>query len=62
LLQNFAIPVVEMQLAKGGIRLAHVLNSIFASKNLAKYTVPREEYLRNEAKERAAKVGGIALE
>lgn len=51
-----------MQLAKGGIRLAHVLNSIFASKNLAKYTVPREEYLRNEAKERAAKVGGIALE
>lgn len=47
LADNFALPVAEMQLAKGGIRLANVVNAIFASESMASYVVPREEYLRN---------------
>ena len=43
---NFAYPVAEMQLAKGGIRLANVVNAIFASESMAQYVVPREEFLR----------------
>jgi len=30
--QRFAIPVVEMQLAKGGVRLANVLNAMFSAR------------------------------
>ena len=28
---NFAVPIVDEQLAKGGIRLAYLLNNIFSS-------------------------------
>lgn len=57
--QNFAMPVVEMQLAKGGIRLAHVLNSLFASSALKKYTVPRAEFLKNELAEAEAAAAAL---
>lgn len=49
-LQNFAYPVAELQLAKGGIRLANVVNAIFASPSMAEYVVPREEFLLRQKK------------
>lgn len=49
LADKFALPVAEMQLAKGGIRLANVLNSIFDSDNMARFVVPREQFLANKA-------------
>ena len=45
---NFAYPVAEMQIAKGGIRLANVINALFASEAMAEYVLPREQFLRNQ--------------
>jgi hypothetical protein len=41
-------PVAELQLARGGIRLANVLNSIFAQPSMAEYVVPRDIFRANE--------------
>ena len=57
---KFALPVAEMQLAKGGIRLAHVLNSIFDSDNMARFVVPREQFLANKAAAAASAAAAAA--
>jgi len=43
---DFALPIVEQQIAKGGVRMANVINSLFAQASMAKYTVDPEEYKR----------------
>lgn len=42
----FALPVAELQIAKGGVRLANVVNAVFNSPAMRHYTLPREEFLR----------------
>lgn len=47
---EFAYPVAEMQLAKGGIRLAHVINAIFDRPDMAEYVVSRDEFENRRSK------------
>ena len=48
---QFALPVVEMQLARGGVRLANVVNAIFALPHMKKYTVDPSEFARNQTEQ-----------
>lgn len=43
---NFAYPVAELQIARGGIRLANVINAIFALPSMTEYVVTRQEFRR----------------
>jgi len=46
---EFAYPVAELQIARGGVRLANVVNAIFAKSELAEYTVEPQVYKRMQA-------------
>lgn len=49
---KFSLPVIEEQIAKGGIRMAHVLNSIFAESKFERFVVSPEEFQQNKEKEK----------
>lgn len=51
---QFALPVAELQIAKGGVRLANVINAIFDSPAMRHYTLPRDEFLRLQGEQRIA--------
>lgn len=59
---QFAIPVVEMQIAKGGIRMANVLNSVFAQASMKRFTGSRAEFQASEDKEMAGDIIEVAQE
>jgi hypothetical protein len=61
----FALPVAEVQLARGGVRLANVINAIFSQADMAEYTLPPHEFKqaqrRKEGRRGKMMRGGAAV-